>query len=157
MDLGLALVPVPVLWWLYGHLPSWRALTLPMWLVLAVAATLGTGAWLSALNVQYRDVRHLVPFLVQVWFFATPVVYPGSLVPLPWRYLYALNPMVGVVEGFRWALVNVPSEISVLAISTGTNLFLLVSGVLYFRHAERTFCRRGVGKRPWYRPLKPTI
>ncbi len=139
VDLILSLLPVPVLWALYGSGPSWRLLTLPLWLLLAVAVALGAGTWLAALNVRYRDVRHLVPFLVQLWFFATPVVYPSRLVPAPWRHVYALNPVAGVVEGFRWALAGAPPPTAVLAVSTGAAALLVVSGVIYFRHAERAF------------------
>ncbi len=139
VDLGVALGVLPLLllgfrWW-----PSWRALTLPLWLLLATGTAFGVSAWLAALNVQYRDVRHLVPFLVQFWFFATPVVYPSSLLPLPWRYLFALNPMVGVVEGFRWAILGTALPPGVVVVSVGVATLVLVSGVLYFRQAERTF------------------
>ncbi len=139
VDLGVALGVLPLLllgfrWW-----PSWRALTLLLWLLLATGTAFGVSAWLAALNVQYRDVRHLVPFLVQFWFFATPVVYPSSLLPLPWRYLFALNPMVGVVEGFRWAILGTALPPGVVVVSVGVATLVLVSGVLYFRQAERTF------------------
>jgi len=124
----------------YKIVPTVAVWTLPLFVLLAMSAALGIGMWFSALNVKYRDVRHALPFLTQVWMFATPVVYPSSLVPESWRLLYALNPMVGVVEGFRWALlgtVNAPG--SMLAVSTVVTLLLVLSGAYFFRRAERTF------------------
>jgi lipopolysaccharide transport system permease protein len=113
---------------------------LPGLLLLAWAASLGVGLWLSALNVQYRDVRHIVPFLVQLWMFATPIAYPSSLLPEPWRSLYGLNPMAGVVEGFRWALLGAPlASGPFLTFSASATLLLLLGGAYYFRRAERLF------------------
>jgi len=115
-------------------------LTLPAFLLLAVLTALAAGVWLAALNVQYRDVRHAVPFLIQLWLFATPVVYPSSLVPENWRPLLALNPVTGVVEGFRWALLGqAPPALPLLAVSTGATLIVLVGGLFYFRRMEQTF------------------
>ena len=114
--------------------------TVPLWTLLAVMTALGVGFWLSALNVKYRDIRYTVPFLAQLWFFATPVVYPTSIVPADWRFVFALNPMVGVVDGFRWALLGTASapEPTVL-ISIGAVLVLFAGGLFYFRRVERTF------------------
>jgi lipopolysaccharide transport system permease protein len=114
--------------------------TVPLWTLLAVMTALGVGFWLSALNVKYRDIRYTVPFLAQLWFFATPVVYPTSIVPADWRFLFALNPMVGVVDGFRWALLGTARapEPTVL-ISIGAVLVLFTGGLFYFRRVERTF------------------
>ena len=114
--------------------------TVPLWTLLAVMTALGVGFWLSALNVKYRDIRYTVPFLAQLWFFATPVVYPTSIVPADWRFLFALNPMVGVVDGFRWALLGTARapEPTVL-ISIGAVLVLFAGGLFYFRRVERTF------------------
>jgi homopolymeric O-antigen transport system permease protein len=114
--------------------------SVPIWALLAVLTALGVGFWLSALNVKYRDIRYTVPFLAQLWFFATPVVYPTSIVPEPWRPLFALNPMVGVVDGFRWALLGSPvaPDVTVL-ISIGAVVAILVAGLFYFRRMERTF------------------
>ena len=120
--------------------------TLPLLLVLAFATALGVGLWLSALNVEYRDVRHVVPFFVQIWLFVTPVIYPSRLVTdriaslgLP-EWLYALNPMVGVVEGFRWALLGIEVDPwPKIAASAAMSTLLLVSGAFYFRRMERTF------------------
>lgn len=139
VDMGVTLGVLPLFLIIYRRLPAWQALTLPLWVLMAVSTTLGVGLWLAALNVQYRDVRHLVPFLVQFWFFATPVVYSNSLFPGPWRALFALNPMVGVVEGFRWAILGTPLPAAVAIPSVAAMVLLLISGMAYFRHAERTF------------------
>ncbi|MCC6603885.1 MAG: ABC transporter permease [Anaerolineae bacterium] len=117
-----------------------NVLWLPLFLLLAVTTSLGVGLWLSAMNVQFRDVRHVVPFLVQFWLFATPIAYPSSLIPEAWRVVYGLNPMAGVVEGFRWTLLNTPAPPgAMLAVSAVTSLVLLTSGAYYFRRMEKTF------------------
>ena len=114
--------------------------TVPLWALLAVATALGVGFWFSALNVKYRDIRYTVPFLAQLWFFATPVVYPTSIVPEQWRLLFALNPMVGVVDGFRWGLLGKTSApdatvfLSIFAVAV-----IFIAGLFYFRRMERTF------------------
>lgn len=114
-------------------------LLLPLFLLLALITSLGVGLWLSALNVQYRDIRYIVPFLVQFWLFATPVAYPSSLLEEPWRTLSGLNPIAGVVEGFRWALLsNAPSP-AMISLSVLMALLILVSGLYYFRRMERVF------------------
>ncbi len=124
----------------YGISLRFAALTIPFWTVLAMATALGVGLWLAALNVRYRDIRYTVPFLTQIWMFATPVAYASSLVPLRWRPLYALNPMVGVIEGFRWALLGQTStSTTTIAISLVAATVLLVSGLFFFRRTERTF------------------
>ncbi len=124
----------------YGTMPGAAVLTLPIWTLLTVTTALAVGLWLSALNVRYRDVRYTVPFVAQIWMFATPVAYPLSVVPESWRPLYALNPMVGVIEGFRWALLgNGPAPGLAVAISTVVVLVILVSGLFYFRRTELTF------------------
>jgi lipopolysaccharide transport system permease protein len=132
---------VLVLLLIYYHVGIAPAiLTLPAFLLLAVLTALAAGVWLSALNVLYRDVRHAVPFLIQLWLFATPVVYPSSLVPETWRPLLGLNPVTGVVEGFRWALLGTdPPSLPLLALSTGASLVVLVGGLYYFRRMEQTF------------------
>ena len=124
----------------YGIGPGWGIVALPLLVLLAVTAALGVGLWLSALNVQYRDVRYTLTFLVQFWFFATPVAYPASLVPEAWRWLYGSNPMVGVVEGFRWALLGtVPPPVTYLAFSAAVTVLVLGGGLHYFRRMESTF------------------
>jgi lipopolysaccharide transport system permease protein len=124
----------------YGFTPGITILTIPFFFLIALITALGTGLWLSALNVEFRDVRYIVPFLSQFWLFSTPVAYPSSLLAERWQIIYALNPMVGVVEGFRWALLQTPNPPApVLAVSTITAIFLLVTGALYFKRMERTF------------------
>lgn len=115
-------------------------LALPACLLLAFIATLGVSLWLSAMNVIYRDVGHVLPFLTQIWFFVTPIVYSASVVSTKWQILYALNPLTGVVEGFRWSLLGIHSlPWQLLAISAGVAVILLVTGLVYFRNMERTF------------------
>ena len=124
----------------YGITPTLAILTIPLWALLAVTTALAVGLWLAALNVRYRDVRYVIPFLIQLWLFATPVAYPTTLVPEQWRPVYALNPMVGVVDGFRWALIGRSDPPFVTAaVSTLTVAALLMGGVFYFRRMERTF------------------
>jgi lipopolysaccharide transport system permease protein len=115
-------------------------LWLPLLLLLALATALGVGLWLAALNVLYRDVRYILPFVVQLWMFATPIAYPSSLLHEPWRTVYGLNPMVGVVEGFRWALLGTKTAPGpILAVSAAASLAILIGGAYYFRRTERTF------------------
>jgi lipopolysaccharide transport system permease protein len=124
----------------YGVVPGAAALLLPLLLLLALATSLGAGLWLSALHVRYRDVRYVVPFLSQLWMFATPIAYPASLVPERWRALYGLNPMAGVVEGFRWALLSTSASPGpTIAVSALAAAAMLAGGALYFRRTERTF------------------
>lgn len=124
----------------YGIAPTINVLWLPAFLLLALLTTIGLGVWLSALSVQYRDVRFAVPFMVQVWLFATPVAYPATVFGEPWRSLLGLNPMSGVVEGFRWSLLGTESAVgSLIGISTLMAVVILVSGSLYFARVERTF------------------
>ncbi len=140
VDFFLAFLVLLAMMAAYGIMPTANIVWLPFLLILSVAAALAVGLWLSALNVQYRDVRHTVPFLVQLWLFATPIAYPSSLLAEKWRIVYALNPMVGVVDGFRWALLDtetMPGP-TLLASSLAT-VVLLVAGLMYFRRMERTF------------------
>jgi lipopolysaccharide transport system permease protein len=124
----------------YHIIPTQALWTLPLFVLLAVSLALGVGLWLSALNVRYRDVRYTLPFLTQVWLFATPIAYPSSLVPEQWRALYGLNPMAGVVEGFRWALLGTEkTPLALLTVSVFVTLGILLSGLYYFRRMERTF------------------
>ena len=140
IDFVLAFLVLLVMMFFYGIVPTANVVWLPVFLLLALVTSLGAGLWLSAMNVQFRDVRYVVPFLVQLWLFATPIAYPSSIIPEPWRTLYAVNPMVGVVEGFRWALLGVETRpgpmVIVSAIAAGA---LLVSGAFYFRRMEKTF------------------
>ena len=124
----------------YGIALSWAIFTVPLFLLLALLTALAVGLWLSALNVRYRDVGYTIPFLLQIWFFATPVVYPLSLVPEKYRLFYGLNPMVGVVEGFRWALLGkTRPELGVLAASVAVVTLLLLGGLVFFRNLEDQF------------------
>jgi len=140
LDLAIAFVVLIAMMIFYGITPTSAVWTLPFFLLLALATSLGVGLWLSALNVQYRDVRYTIPFLTQFWLFASPVAYPSSLVPEQWRVLYGLNPMAGVIEGFRWALLGKGSGPGpMLAVSVLVTAVLLVSGAYYFRRMEKTF------------------
>jgi lipopolysaccharide transport system permease protein len=140
VDLSIGLLLEFVLLMVFGVTLGWHLLAIPLLVVLMVLTALGVSVWLSALDVQYRDVRYAVPFFIQVWLFATPVIYSATDVPERWRPVLALNPMTGVIEGFRWALLGVGElPLSGLAISTALVLFLLGSGLLYFRRMERTF------------------
>lgn len=140
VDFALAFVVLLGMLGFYGRLPGLAALwTLPL-VLLALTTCIGVGLWLSALNVQYRDIGYIVPFLVQFWLFATPVAYPSSLLEAPWRTLYGLNPMVGVVEGFRWALLGTDTApAATIAVSALASLIVLVSGAFYFRRMDRVF------------------
>jgi lipopolysaccharide transport system permease protein len=130
---------IPVLWH-YGAVPGWRVLYLPLFFLLGFVTALATGLWLSALNVKYRDIRYAVPFLSQFWMLATPVAYPSSLLSEPWRTLFGLNPMSGVVEGFRWALLNTKTAPGpMIAVSSVVAVILLLSGAYYFRRMEKGF------------------
>ena len=124
----------------YRIVPTVHVVWLPVFVLLAGITSLGAGLWLSALNIRYRDVRHAVSFLIQFWLFATPIAYPSSLLPEPWRTLYGLNPMAGVVEGFRWALLGTKTAPgAMVAVSALMALTLLVTGAFYFRRMEATF------------------
>ena len=120
--------------------PTWGMLALPLFLILAVMTAIAMGLWLAPLNVKYRDVGHTIPFLIQFWMYASPVAYPVSLVPEQWRLIYSLNPMVGAIEGFRWALLGHASpDFTVMAVSAVMVVALLVGGMLYFQRMEQTF------------------
>ena len=140
VDFLLASVVMAGMMVFYKVVPTANVVFLPFFLLLALASALTVGLWLSALNVQYRDVRYTIPFLTQFWLFATPIAYPSSLVPEQWRALYGLNPMAGVVEGFRWALFGtVEISVGLVLISTAMVLVFLTGGLVYFRRMERTF------------------
>ena len=140
VDFALAFIVLLGMIALYGVAPTINMLWTPLFLLLALVTSLGVGLWLSALNVQYRDVRYIVPFVTQVWMFSTPIAYPASLLSEPWRTIYGFNPMVGVVEGFRWALLGTNTAPgATIAVSSLASLVILVSGAFYFRHMEKTF------------------
>jgi lipopolysaccharide transport system permease protein len=140
VDFALAFLVLLGMMFAYGMVPSWKILWLLPLSLLAVVTSLGAGLWLSAINVQYRDVRYTLPFLTQLWLFATPVAYPSSLLQEPWRTLYGINPMVGVVEGFRWALLDTNTAPGpTLIVSSLTALAILLAGAYWFRRMEKTF------------------
>ncbi len=140
VDLVCALVMmVPLMLW-FGMTPGWQILLFPVFALLALFAALAVSLWFSALHVRFRDVGHIIPFFIQFWMFASPVVYPVSLIPEKWRTLYSLNPVVGVVEGFRWTLLGQQAPaLGTILPSICIVLVLLVSGVVYFKRMERTF------------------
>lgn len=140
VDFLLAFAVLLLLMLGYGLRPGLNVLWLPLFLLLSVITALGVSLWLSALNVEFRDVRYAVPFLTQFWMFATPIAYSSSLLPEPWRTIYALNPMVGVVEGFRWALLGTNNKPGLMVlVSALVAVVLLVSGAFYFRRMEKNF------------------
>lgn len=140
VDFVLAFAVLLVMMLYYGIMPTLNVLWLPLFLLLALVASLGVGLWLSALNVEYRDVRYVVPFITQFWLFVTPIAYPSSLLKEPWHTLYGLNPMVGVVEGFRWALLGTKTAPGpIIAVSSGAAVLILITGAYYFRRMEKTF------------------
>jgi lipopolysaccharide transport system permease protein len=128
-----------MLW--YGVVPDWRIVTLPLFLAVAVVAAMGAGLWIAALNVQFRDFRYIIPFVVQFGLYVSPVGFSSAIVPEQWRLLYSLNPMVGVIDGFRWAILGGANQLfwpSIL-LSLALALALAISGVLYFRKMEKRF------------------
>ncbi len=140
VDFLIALVVLGGMLAYYGVAPSVNALWLPLLFALALTAALGMGLWFSALNVLYRDVQYIVPFIVQIWLFSTPIAYPSTLIPPGWRTLYAINPMAGVVEGFRWALLGTDTAPGpMIAVSAIAAILLLVGGLYFFRRMERQF------------------
>ncbi len=139
-DFGVTFVLFLIMMAFYGVMPGIHVLMLPVFLLLMIATALGVGFWLAPLNVEYRDVAVVLPFLTQLWLFITPVVYPSSMIPEKWRFLYGLNPMTGVVDGFRWALLGAGEGPSpMLFISAATAIVLLITGIFFFRNRERTF------------------
>jgi lipopolysaccharide transport system permease protein len=140
IDLVLSIVLLFVLMAYYGIYPDWRVVALPVLTLLTLATAIGVGTWLTALNARYRDVRYLVPFMLQIWLFVSPIVYSATLVPPEYRLVYALNPLAGVIEGFRWALVGTPWTLGYLPlVSACVSVVILVGGAFFFRRLERTF------------------
>ncbi len=140
IDFGIAFLVLIGFIIFYGVYPGLAIFTLPLFVLLLVLAAFGVSLWLAAFNVMYRDVRYMLPFLTQIWMFATPIIYPVSVVPDSWRLLYSLNPMVGVVEGFRWALLG---ESNGMDVTIGLSVFVVAGvlggGVLYFQSVQQTF------------------
>lgn len=138
-DLLISLVVIAGIMLWYGFWPDWRVITLPLFLLLACLPAVGAGLWFAALNVRYRDFRYVVPFLLQFCLYVSPVGFASQIVPQQWRLLYALNPMVGVIDGFRWALLRGSAELfwPGILLSTALSLLLVASGLWYFRKTER--------------------
>lgn len=140
VDFAIAFGVLIVLMFSYRFPVTANVIWLPGFMILAMVTTLGAGLWFAAMNVKYRDVRHLVTVLTQFGIFISPVAYPSRIVPMPWRQLYALNPMVGVIEGFRWALLGTgDAPLRLVAISSLAALVLFISGLYYFRYTEKSF------------------
>jgi lipopolysaccharide transport system permease protein len=140
IDFAIAFVVLIGMMFFYGITPTWNIVWLPLFLLLALVTALGVGLWLSAMNVQYRDIRYTVPFITQFWLFASPVAYPSSMIPEQWRPLYGINPMAGVIEGFRWALLGTETAPGpLIGVSVLVSLVLLIGGAYYFRRMEKTF------------------
>src|SRR5438874_2330173 len=143
LELAIGFAILSIFCFAYGILPSIAAFWLPILLLLALFTALGVGLWLSALNALYRDVRYVIPFLVQFWMFASPVAYPSSIVPARWRWLYGLNPMAGVIDGFRWAITGrgEPPGL-VLLVSTVAVLLVVLGGLFFFNRMETSIADR---------------
>lgn len=140
VDFALAFAVLLAMMAYFHIIPTANVVWLPCFLLLAFVTSLGVSLWLATMNVQFRDVRYTVPFLTQFWLFATPIAYPSSLIPEAWRMYYGLNPMAGVVEGFRWALLGTEIlPLHMIAVSSGVSLFILLTGLVYFRRMEKTF------------------
>jgi len=139
VDFAIAFTILVGMMFYFGYAPTVNVLWLPAFIVLALMTSLGVGLWLSAINVKYRDVRYVIPFLIQLWLFASPVVYSSSLLPARFQAIYGLNPMAGVIEGFRWALLGTEPPGSLIAVSVIIVIVILTSGAFYFRRSEKTF------------------
>jgi lipopolysaccharide transport system permease protein len=140
VDLGVSLVILFAIVLIWGIVPTVAVLVLPLLILVMLAATLGVGAALAAVNVRYRDIRYVVPFAIQMWLFLTPIAYPSSLIGEPWRTISAINPMVGVVEGFRWGVLgSVPAPVTLMVVSSISAVVVLFAGLAYFDRVERDF------------------
>jgi lipopolysaccharide transport system permease protein len=143
VDFVIAFAILIILMAWFGAWPGWQVVYAPVFILLALASAFSVSLWLSAVNTEYRDVQHALPFLTQIWMFLTPVIYPTSMIPDQWRWLYVLNPMVSVVEGFRWTLVGGRTpDTDLLLVSTASVVVLLVSGLAYFGRFEKSFVDR---------------
>jgi lipopolysaccharide transport system permease protein len=138
-DFAVGCVVFAVMMPIFGISPTWRVVLVPLFLLLAIATALGVGFWLSGLNVRYRDVKYILPFLTQIWMFASPVVYPGYALKGTAGFIYSLNPMAGVINGFRWALLNGPPPSGTMLPSVLVTAILLISGLYFFKHMDKTF------------------
>jgi lipopolysaccharide transport system permease protein len=139
IDFAIAMLVLVVLMLYFGVAPSIAVVWLPVFTLFALITALGVGTWLSAVNVRYRDVKYVVPFLTQAWMFASPVIYASTLIPKEWQWLYALNPMTGVLEGFRWALLGGPRPDDLIVVSALASVVVFATSLMYFRRTEQTF------------------
>ena len=139
VDFCIAFVILIFMMAYYGFVPTIAIVLLPLFILLALMTSLAVGLWLSALNVKYRDFQYTLPFIIQLWLFASPVVYPASMLPESWQFVYALNPMVGVIEGFRWALLGTNPPEAIILISVCVVVVLLIGGLFYFKRMEQYF------------------
>lgn len=140
IDFGIGFLFLSAMMAWYGIAPTSNLWMLPLFVVMLIAHAAGVGFWLAALNLKYRDVRHIVPFMIQLWFFVSPVVYPTSFIPEQWRWLYGINPMAGVIRGVRWSVLGSDAALgSWLFVSVIVTAALLLSGLYYFRRMERDF------------------
>jgi lipopolysaccharide transport system permease protein len=140
VDFAIGFVMLLVVMLFNGVMPTWRLIAIPPLVAVTVTLALSVGLWLGPINVRFRDVKHTVPFLIQVWMYASPVIYPLTLIKEEWRWLYSLNPMVGVIEGFRWALLDKGEpNLTALAIGGAGTVVLLLTGLVFFKHMERSF------------------
>lgn len=139
VDFAIAFALLLLLMAYYGIMPTARIVVLPVFVTLALLSAMAVGIWLAALNVKYRDVRYALPFLTQFWLFVSPVTYPSSMVPVRWQWLYGLNPMAGVIEGFRWSMLGSSPPFATIYVSAALTGVLFVGGLYYFRNTERHF------------------
>lgn len=140
VDFLIAFLVLLVVMVLYGVMPTWRMIVIPPLLLVTAGLALAIGLWLGPLNVRFRDVKHTLPFILQIWMYASPVIYPLSVIPEQYRWLYSLNPMVGVIEGFRWALLGRgEADLAALTIGACVILLLLAGGLVFFKRMERFF------------------
>jgi lipopolysaccharide transport system permease protein len=139
VDFIIAFVILLLMMAYYGFVPTIAIVLFPFFILLALMTSLSVGLWFSALNVKYRDFQYTIPFIIQIWLFASPVVYPVSMLPPSWQYIYALNPMVGVIEGFRWALLGTKPPDFLILVSAVVVVLLLVGGLFYFKRMEQYF------------------
>ncbi len=140
VDFAIGFVVLVALMIFYGIAPGWQILVVPLLLLLSATLALAVGLWLGPINVRYRDVKHTLPFIIQIWMYASPIIYPLSLIPQEWRWLYSINPMVGIIEGFRWAILGTDSpDLLAIVIAFAMTVLLLVGGLIFFKKQERSF------------------
>lgn len=140
LDFAIAFAVLIIMMIYFNIYPTWKVVFLPFLLILALVTALGVGLWFTSMNVKFRDVRYIVPFLTQFWLFATPIAYPSTLLSEPWRTIYGINPMVGVVEGFRWALIGTDTKPGfIIIVSSLISITIFLTGIYYFRKTEKNF------------------